>query len=229
MAERGPATSGDEFPTTTPPGGSEAAAAVVDQVQEVAGQVQEQAGRLVDQARQQLTTQVTSQKDRAAGGLETAAGLLRGAGEQLRALDQPTVAQYVDGAAHQAERFSEQLRTQDASQLVEATERFARRQPMLFVGTALTAGFLVTRFLRSSGRQQGAETEASPGAAAGMFPYGTDFSAADDAGGRSGEALGSGAMAEPGSAVGLSEAMQEARLSGTPLTPADYVPGPEER
>ena len=99
---------------------------------------------------------------------------------------------------------------------------------MLFVGTALTTGFLVTRFLRSSGRQQGAETESSAGATGGMSPYGTDFSAADYAGGLSGEAFGSGAMAEPGSAAGLSEAMQEARLSGTPLTPADYTPGSEE-
>ena len=245
MAEREP-DAGDEFATTTPTAGlgqptsagaapsgtgdaGAAAAAVVDQVQEVAGQVQEQAGRLLDQARQQLTTQVTSQKDRAASGLETVVQVLRQTGQQVREQDQGAVAQYVEGAADQLERFSGQLRTQDVSQLVDATERFARRQPALFVGGALAAGFLATRFLLSSRPQQGAGTGYSPDAAGGVSPYATDIYASGYPGTMAGAGLGYGGVADTGSASGLSEAMQEARLSGAPLTPADYAPGSEER
>ena len=219
MAERGPTASGGEVGAT--------ASGVADQVQEVAGQVQDQAGHLVDQARQAAMSQVTSQKDRAAGGLETAAGLLRGAGEQLRALDQPTVAQYVDSAADRAQQFSDQLRTQDVGQLVEATERFARRQPMLFVGTALTAGFLATRFLRSSGRQQGTET-GSYSATGGTRPYGGDVYASGYAGGMSGAPLGYGAALETDIAPGLDDPLLDGSLGGAP-TPADYTRGSEER
>jgi hypothetical protein len=197
-----------------------------DQVGELASQVQEQAGRLTDQARGQIATGLTAQKDRAAGGLETAAGLLRGAGEQLRALDQPTVAQLVDGTADRAQQFSEQLRTQDLGQLVEATERFARRQPALFAGSALALGFLATRFLRSSQPQQ-ATTEGHS-AARGSAPYGGDIYLPDYAGMPTGSYLGTDDVPGTGPVSGLGGVMAEAGPSSPPMTPTDYPRGSEE-
>jgi len=132
--------------TTAPPVG--------EQVGEMAGQVQEQVGRLTDQVRSQVSSNLMEQKDRAASGLETVSLVLRQTGDQFRQQDQAAVAQYVDSAAQQVERFSDQLRTQDLTQIVQETERFARRQPWLFAGAAATVGFLAVRFLRSSQPQQ---------------------------------------------------------------------------
>lgn len=132
--------------TTAPPVG--------EQVGEMAGQVQEQVGRLTDQVRSQMSSNLMEQKDRAASGLETVSLVLRQTGDQFRLQDQDTVAQYVLNAADQVERFSDQLRTQDLTQIVQQTEQFARRQPWLFAGGALTLGFLAVRFLRSSQPQQ---------------------------------------------------------------------------
>jgi len=224
-------------------GAGAVASGVVDQVQEVTDQVQEQAGRLVDQARQQLTTQVATQKDRAAGGLETAAGLLRGAGEQLRALDQPAIAQYVDSAAERAQEFSEQLRTQDVGQLVEATERFARRQPALFAGSALALGYLASRFFLSSERrqdtssgQQGDQTRYQ--GTASSPSYGADIYATSYAETMPVGTLDYGAGSGMDAASTFDEPMADAYLDdpvlggsdvGAPRTAGDIPPGSEER
>lgn len=117
---------------------------------EASEQIGESLGQLGEQVRHQAMMRLASGKDQAAEGLETAAGLLRGAGEQLRALDQPTFARYVDGTAQQFQGWSGTVRERDVSQLVEETERYARRQPALFLGGALALGFLGARFLVSS-------------------------------------------------------------------------------
>lgn len=117
---------------------------------EAAGQVRDTVSGVKDQVRQQALGQVTTQKERAADGLEMVVGLLRQAGQQVSEQDKAPVAASIDGVADQVEQWSETLRTQDVSQLVEETKELARRQPALFVGGALVAGFLSVRFFRSS-------------------------------------------------------------------------------
>lgn len=113
-------------------------------------QAQEQAASLGDQVRQQALQQVTTQKERAAGGLALAADVLRQAGQQVRDQEQPAVAGAIDTAAARVEGWADALQHQDVPQLVDETRAFARRQPALFVGGALTLGFLGVRFLKSS-------------------------------------------------------------------------------
>lgn len=117
---------------------------------EATEQIGESVAHLGDQVRQQVMTRLGTETVRVASGLETAAGLLRGAGEQLRALDQQTAAKYVDGAAERTTELSRSLREQDVSQLIEGAEQYARRQPGLFLGGALALGFLGARFFASS-------------------------------------------------------------------------------
>jgi len=127
----------------------------VDRVQDTAGQavgqVQETAGQVVDQAKQTATAQAQSQKDRAAQSIGTVAQALRQTGDQLRGQEQgAAVAQYVDRAADQVERFSGFLQNRDVGQIVNDVERYARRNPTLFVGGAFALGLLAARFLKSS-------------------------------------------------------------------------------
>lgn len=125
---------------------------------EATEQIQDQVVNLTQQIRQQANDQVLSQKDRVVDTLDTVALLLNQAGEQAQQQDKAMLAGYADKAAEQVAQWSDALRGQDASQLLEDTRQLARRQPMLFVGGALAAGFLGARFLRSSAQQETSTT-----------------------------------------------------------------------
>jgi len=120
---------------------------------DLGNEAREQVVNLTDQVRQQATSQLASQKERAVDALETVALLLHQAGEHAQQQDKTLIANYVDKAAQQVGSFSESIAQQDVTQLVETTKEYARREPMLFVGGALVAGFLGARFLRSSSQQ----------------------------------------------------------------------------
>jgi hypothetical protein len=122
---------------------SEKAAPLVDQAKQ-------QGGQLLDQARDQVTTRLASQKDRAAEGLGGVAQALRQTGQQMREGDQSGMTQYVDQAAEQVERLSGYIQNKDLGEVVDDVERFARRQPGLFLGGAFVLGLLGARFLKSS-------------------------------------------------------------------------------
>ncbi len=123
---------------------------LTEQGKEAAGQIQEQAGRLVDLAREQVSTRLVAQKDRAAGGADSLALVLQQVAQQFRQQDQGTVAQYVDSAAGQVEQLADTLREQDIDQLVTTVGRYARRQPAPFLAATFALGFLGTRFFKSS-------------------------------------------------------------------------------
>src|SRR5207302_1679962 len=91
-----------------------------------------------------------SQKEEAAGGLDTVADVLRQTSQQLRDRGQANVAPCVDALAEMSEGFSGYLRERDLEDLVGEVEEFARHQPALFFGSAFALGFLAARFLKSS-------------------------------------------------------------------------------
>lgn len=130
------------------------ASRAVDQAQQAAApaidQVQQTAGQVVDQARQTVTSRVASQKDRAATSLTTVAQAIRQTGDGLRQQDQSAIADYTDTAAQYVERFSNFLQGRDVGQLVGDVERYARRNPTMFLGSAFALGLLGARFLKSS-------------------------------------------------------------------------------
>jgi hypothetical protein len=122
-------------------------------VSEASEQVQEQVMGLTEQIRQQADEQITTQKERLAETLETVALLLRQAGEHADLQDKAVLSGYVDKASGQVSQWSVALRERDTSRLLEDTVEYARRQPMVFLGGALAAGFAGARFLRSSAQK----------------------------------------------------------------------------
>jgi len=124
------------------------------QVKETVGQVTEQAqraaGQVVGQAREQVSSRLAGQKDRAAEGLTSVAHALRQTSQQLREQDQQAVTGYIETAASQVERISNYLKQNDLGGLIDDVERFARRQPALFLGGTFLLGLLGARFLKSS-------------------------------------------------------------------------------
>jgi ElaB/YqjD/DUF883 family membrane-anchored ribosome-binding protein len=108
------------------------------------------ASGVLDRVRSSATAQLSSQKTRATDGLGSIAQAVRQTTQPLRDNKQDAIAQYVDKAADQIERFSAQLRDKDVSELVNDAQQFARRQPAMFIGAAFAVGVLTARFLKSS-------------------------------------------------------------------------------
>jgi hypothetical protein len=128
------------------------------QSQEAVSQAQDQAVKLVGMAREQATTQVATQKERAAGVLGALGTALQDTSRQVREQDETAIADYIDQAAAQVEQLSTMLREQDIGQLIDSAQQFARRQPMLFVAATIAVGFVATRFLKSSSPSEGDQT-----------------------------------------------------------------------
>jgi uncharacterized protein YjbJ (UPF0337 family) len=131
-----------------------AAGEAIGQVKQQAGQVvqqtREMTGQALDRARSEVKSQISSQKDRAAGALGSVADAIRMTGQNLQQGDQAGIAQYADRAAEMVDGLTGYLREHDVDDLITEVESFARRQPALFLGGAFMLGFCAARFLRSS-------------------------------------------------------------------------------
>jgi hypothetical protein len=130
---------------------------------------------IVDRVRERATAQLSSQKDRATDGLGSVAQAVRQSTKHLRDNKQDAIANYVEKAADQIDRFSTQIRNRDVGELVNEVQRFARRQPALFVGSAFAIGVIGARFLKSSSDNQRHRA---------LEPYGTSSRGTMDYAGR---------------------------------------------
>jgi ElaB/YqjD/DUF883 family membrane-anchored ribosome-binding protein len=124
-----------------------------EQVGQMANDIAQQAGQVKDQVKEQVTQQagakVDEQKQRAATQLSSLAMTLSDATSSLG--DQnPQLAHFADTAVDRLNQWSTQLENKDFSELVDDVERFARRNPAVFVGGAFALGLLASRFLKSS-------------------------------------------------------------------------------
>jgi hypothetical protein len=126
---------------------------------------------LMNTVKQRATEQLDTQKARATDGLSTIASAVRHTTEQLRNDQHESLAQYVDRAADQLERFSTAIREKDVDQLLRDARGLARRQPALFIGGSFAVGLLAARFIKSSPRD-------GHGDGAGMRGVATDDSSA---------------------------------------------------
>jgi hypothetical protein len=105
---------------------------------------------VMDRVKEGATAQLSSQKNRATEGLGSLAEAVRKTSEPLRESNHATLAEYVEKAADRIERFSSDLKQRDLGDLVNDAQRFARRQPALFLGGAFAVGIIAARFLKSS-------------------------------------------------------------------------------
>jgi hypothetical protein len=144
---------------------------VAGQAQQMAGQVADEAeaktGQVAEQLKQQASSRLSSQIDRAAEGLGSLSQALLSVSGQLRQQDKALVAEYTTRSAEQVQRAASYLRGKDVDQLVDEAEDFARRQPVVFVSGAFALGLVAARFLKSSGQRTGPDVaQAGPPASA---------------------------------------------------------------
>lgn len=110
----------------------------------------DQGNSFMGRVRERAAAQLNSQKDRATEGIGTAAHAVRQSTQQLREQRHDTIAGYIESAADQLDRFASRLKDKNVSELVDDAQRFARRQPALFIGGAFALGLLGSRFFKSS-------------------------------------------------------------------------------
>lgn len=150
--------------------------------EDLASQAQEKVGEAAEQAKQQATSRLAGQKTAAADSLGSMAEAVRRTSSQLHQQDQGMMADYADSAADQLERLSAYLRETDVEGMVYEVERYARRQPAVFMGGAMLLGFLGARFLKSGSGRREMEHGYYPGSGRGAnlptrypSPYGAGY------------------------------------------------------
>ena len=87
------------------------------------------------------------QKQHMAGGLDDVARAMHRAGEQFEG-QQDWIAHLVERGADELGALAATLRTNDLQGLLGKLEELARRQPAVFVGAAMAAGFATVRLGR---------------------------------------------------------------------------------
>jgi len=127
-------------------GGDGGTRAVAEKARDAATDVASTAKNI---AREQVTERVNETKQRAVSGLGSVAGALRQTGDSA---DNDLLQDYVARAADGIEEVTDYFRTRNVGEIVGDVERFARREPALFIGGAFALGLLGARFLKSSTR-----------------------------------------------------------------------------
>jgi hypothetical protein len=107
---------------------------------------------VMNRVRESASAQLSTQKNKATDGIGSVAQAVRQSTQQLRDQQHETIAEYVESAANQIERFSHRLREKEVGELLEDAQRLARRQPAVFIGSAFAIGLLGVRFFKSSAR-----------------------------------------------------------------------------
>jgi hypothetical protein len=102
------------------------------------------ASSLADQARQKLTGTMDAQKGTAADFVERLAQTVHKSGQQFEG-QQDWIASAIGRGAAELNTLAGSLRTKGVGELAGEVQLFARRQPALFIGATLVAGFAVAR------------------------------------------------------------------------------------
>jgi len=104
----------------------------------------QRAGALADDARTTVEAAAGEGKEKIADGLEDAAKAIHKSGEQLEG-QQDWIASLVERGADELSALASTLRNNDLKGLMGSLEDLARRQPAVFVGASMAAGFAMVR------------------------------------------------------------------------------------
>lgn len=113
-------------------------------------QGRESAHEVGEVVQQQAEDYYTQQRDNAAEQTQKLTGVLQKMADEFDQQQQPFFSKQARKFADTTERFSHNLRDKDLRSVCSEAQSFSRREPALFVGGLIAAGFLASRFLRSS-------------------------------------------------------------------------------
>ncbi len=139
--------------------GSQVASTAADQAKEVAHETQRQAKDLLKQGQSQLKSQAVAQQQKAAQGLSSLAGELRGLADGSSQGAPGPARDLLQQASSYIDTFADRLQNREPAQLLDEVRSIARRRPGMFLLGAAAAGVLAGRL--TSG-VRAAHTDSSP-------------------------------------------------------------------
>lgn len=142
-------------------GDKEAAKEVYGEAKSKAG---EAVGRAYEKVSEEASNKISEQKSHIAKDLSTVADTLKKVDENIEGKSEDTriaslTGQYSRSLAGTVERVSDYLDRKDPSEMLSDAEDLARRNPAVFIGGAFAVGFLLARFLKSSGSNRSYGTD----------------------------------------------------------------------
>ncbi len=147
-----------------------AGADALDQARDAARDATARAGSVASAIGEQASSAAEAEKGDLADRLESVAHAVHRAGEQLEG-HQDWVAHLVERGAAELSVLAKTLRSNDLQSLLGDLGSLARRQPALFVGASMAAGFAMTRVGRLA-----ASMPAQPAAPASSAPVPSEAS-----------------------------------------------------
>lgn len=115
-----------------------------------ADEVKQTGRKAVARAREEASQRVGEGGSRVGRRLDAVGRALRTAAEELDAEGESWLAGYTGEAARVVDRSAGYLKEEDGSAMMADLQQWARENPALLVGTSITAGLALGRFLRSS-------------------------------------------------------------------------------
>lgn len=128
----------------------EAGRQVKDSARAAAEQTKRKATEYAEQARTRGVEMLDQQRHTAASQLHTVGEAVHRAADKFREDRDENIAGYVDAVADEVDRCARYLEQRDMGSLVRDTQRFARRNPEVFLGGMFFAGLALSRFLKAS-------------------------------------------------------------------------------
>jgi len=124
---------------------------VKDQAQQAVQQGQQKVNHLWELGRTQFRGALTGQKNRAADAVGNVGQMLTQSAATMREQGQPAGSVLADSLGQRVSKFSEIIHGKEVEEILADTENFARAQPAAFLAIAMLLGFLLARFLKSTG------------------------------------------------------------------------------
>lgn len=123
---------------------------------------------MADTVSAEASNYASQAKSTAADEVKDIASALRSAAEELRrgSPQERTFSQIADGLAD----ASDAVRGKDLSEIVSDVNGFARRNPLMFLGSAALVGFAATRFAKASSAAQDRSVQNDTDTTAGYRP-----------------------------------------------------------
>lgn len=125
---------------------------VKDQAHHVVEQGQQKASQVWELGRTQFHGLLVVQKERAATGIGDLAQVLQHSASQLREQGQAGGSHVAENLAQKLSAISTGVHEKEIEELIADTENFARARPAAFLTVAALIGFILARFLKSSGQ-----------------------------------------------------------------------------
>jgi hypothetical protein len=193
--------------------GTQVAATAADQAKEVADVTKRQAQDLLDQGRAQVREQASTQQQKAAQGLTSLAGELRGLANGTSQGAPGPARDLLEQASGKVEEFSTWLQSREPADLLDEVRAFARRKPGMFLLGAAAAGIVAGRM--TSGVKAVHSDDTDGRNIGGRYSGGTNY--VDPA-----PAYGYGTTDTAGTFAETTTTYTETTGTGTPLPPPPY-------